>query len=713
MKKIVIATLVIGAIAAFFSLDGARLLSPELYRQWMTESPVLVAVLFGLVYVLATALSLPGAALLTLIAGGLFGLGWGLLIVSFASTIGASLAFLVSRSLLRDWVQSKFTKQLEKINAGVEKDGAFYLFTLRLIPLVPFFVINLVFGLTKVRLWTFYWVSQVGMLAGTAVYVNAGAELGALEELSLKGIMTPTILFAFILLAIFPWLARKILQPLVQALKNNRLYKPFNKPKKFDTNVLVIGAGSAGLVSAYIAAAVKAKVTLIEKHKMGGDCLNTGCVPSKALIKSAAVAKTLQDAEKFGLAPVAAKVDFAAVMMRIQKVIAEVEPHDSIERYTGLGVDCVTGAATIVSPWEVEVAGKRISARSLIIATGARPAIPDIKGLQNIAYYTSDSIWNLRENPGRLAIIGSGPIGCELAQAFARLGAQVTLIGRAPRIMPREDEDVSAFIEAVFQAEKIRVINAAQVQEVIDVQDTLEAKGEKTLRYTQAGQVRELGFDTLLICVGRQANVTGFGASTLGLELTDKGTLAVDEKMRTRFPNVYACGDVAGPYQFTHMAAHQAWYAAVNALFSPFKSFNVDYRIVPWATFTAPEVARVGLSEQEAAAQGIDVELTRYGIDDLDRAIADGEAQGFVKVLTKKGSDKILGAVIVGYHASDLITEFVSAMKHKTGLNDLLSTIHIYPTVSEANKYAAGNWKRAHAPERVLAWVERFHLWRR
>ena len=703
MKKIFLAVLIVVLVAAFFSLDGSRLFNPDLYRQLMANSPILVALLFAAVYVLATALSLPGAALLTLIAGGLFGLGWGLLIVSFASTIGASLAFLVSRTLLRDWVQAKFSSQLKRINAGVEKDGAFYLFTLRLIPLVPFIVINLVFGLTKVRLWTFYWVSQVGMLAGTAVYVNAGAELGALEELSIKGVMSPTILLAFILLAAFPWLARKLLQP----LKNYRLYKAYAKPKKFDTNVIVIGAGSAGLVSAYIAAAVKAKVTLIEKHKMGCDCLNTGCVPSKALIKSAAVAKTLQDAEKYGLAPVQTKVDFAAVMERIQSVIAEVEPHDSIERYTGLGVNCVTGAATIVSPWEVDVAGQRISARSLIIATGARPAIPKIDGLEHIDYFTSDSIWNLRENPGRLAIIGSGPIGCELAQAFARLGAKVTLIGRAPRIMPREDLDVSAFVESVFNAENIDVINAAQIKSVSEID------GEKTLSYIQKEQTQVLTFDTLLVCVGRQANVQGFGASTLGLELTEKGTLVVDEKMRTRFPNVYACGDVVGPYQFTHMAAHQAWYAAVNALFSPFKSFKVDYRIVPWATFTAPEVARVGLSESEASELGLNFEVTRYGIDDLDRAIADGEAKGFVKVLTKKGSDKILGAVIVGYHASDLITEFVTAMKNKTGLNALLSTIHIYPTVSEANKYAAGNWKRAHAPQAVLAWVEKFHRWRR
>lgn len=703
MKKIIVLVILAIAAGAFFSLDGARLFDPHLYQRWLEQQPVFAALIFACVYVLATALSLPGAALLTLVAGGLFGLGWGLLIVSFASTIGASFAFLASRTLLRDWVQSKFSVQLEKINAGVEKDGAFYLFTLRLIPLVPFFVINLVFGLTKVRLWTFYWVSQLGMLAGTAVYVNAGAELGALEELSVRGVLSPTIIFAFVLLASFPWLARLVMQQLERA----RIYRPFVKPKKFDTNLIVIGAGSAGLVTAYIAAAVKAKVTLIEKHQMGGDCLNTGCVPSKALIKSAAVAKTLGDAKKFGFAAVEAKVDFAEVMERIHRVIAEVEPHDSIERYSGLGVDCVTGAAAIVSPWEVEVNGKRISARSIVIATGARPAIPAIKGLDQVPYFTSDTIWNLCENPGRLLVLGAGPIGCELAQAFARLGAQVTLLGRSAHIMPREDTDVSLLIETVFVQENITLLLNAEAIDVLSGDDGYQ------LRYKKGDAVSSVKFDTLLIAVGRQANTDGFGASTLGLEITERGTLVVDKQLRTRFPNVYACGDVAGPYQFTHMAAHQAWYAAVNALFSPLKSFNVDYRLVPWATFTAPEVARVGLSEKEALAQGVEFEVTRYGIDDLDRAIADGEAQGFVKVLTKKGSDKILGAVIVGYHASDLITEFVSAMKYKKGLNDLLSTIHIYPTVSEANKFVAGNWKRNHAPQGLLNWVGKFHQWRR
>ncbi|MBB3166905.1 FAD-dependent oxidoreductase [Simiduia aestuariiviva] len=703
MKKILLLVAIVLGLGAFYGLGGEALLEPELYRRWLQQQPLMAALGFAAIYILVTALSLPGAALLTLIAGGLFGLGWGLLIVSFASTVGATLAFLTARLLLRDWVQAKFARQLDTINRGVEKDGAFYLFTLRLIPLVPFFVINLVFGLTRVKTWTFYWVSQLGMLAGTAVYVNAGAELGQLDELSVSGILSKEILLAFVLLATFPWLAKG----LMGQINRWRVYGPYAKPRAFDTNLVVIGAGSAGLVSAYIAAAVKAKVTLIEKHKMGGDCLNTGCVPSKALIRAAAVAQSLRDADQFGVKAVAPEVDFAAVMARVHKVIAQVEPHDSIERYTQLGVDCVTGSATLRSPWEVEVNGQIIRTRAIILATGARPAIPSLAGLDAVDYYTSDTIWNLRRNPGRLLVLGAGPIGCELAQAFARLGAQVTLLGRSSRIMPREDEDVAAVVAQVFAREQITVITGAEAQAVSQMDDG------KLLTYRQDGNTCTLAFDTLLVAVGRQPNVTGFGAESLGLAVTDRGTLAVDDKLRTRFPNIYACGDLVGPYQFTHMASHQAWYAAVNALFSPLKSFKVDYRVVPWATFTAPEVARVGLSEAEAQQQGIAYEVTRYGLDDLDRALADGAAEGFVKVLTAKGKDRILGAAIVGYHASDLITEFVSAMKHGHGMNSILGTIHIYPTVSEANKFAAGNWKRAHAPETLLNWVQKFHRFRR
>ncbi|AFU99449.1 FAD-dependent oxidoreductase [Simiduia agarivorans] len=702
MKKIGLLLILVLAAAAFYLLGGEQLLDPTLYRQWQADQPVATALVFGAVYVLVTALSLPGAAILTLVAGALFGLGWGLLIVSFASSLGATLACAVSRTLLRDWVQARFSAQLKTINAGVEKDGAFYLFSLRLIPLVPFFVINLVFGLTRVRLWTFYWVSQVGMLAGTAVYVNAGVQLGALDELSLSGIMTPGLLGAFVLLGLFPWLARA----LMARIQSARVYRDWQKPSRFDANLIVIGAGSAGLVSAYIAAAVKAKVILIEKHKMGGDCLNTGCVPSKALIKSAATARTVRAAEQFGVQAPAPETNWPAVMERIQSVIAAVEPHDSIERYTGLGVECVTGEARLTSPWTVEVNGNTLSARHIIVATGARPTVPDIPGLDQVPYLTSDNLWQLRDNPGRLLVLGGGPIGCELAQAFAALGANVTQVGRAPHLMPREDAEVSHFIEQRFRQEGIRLHLGAKVHrfERTDtgfVAHVSDDQGQHTL-----------AFDQLLLAVGRTPNVDGWGADLLGLECRD-GALAVDGFLRTRFPNILACGDLVGPYQFTHMASHQAWYASVNALFGWLKKFKVDYSVVPWATFTAPEVARVGHSEASAADAGLAFEVTRYGIDDLDRALADGSAEGFVKVITEKGKDRILGATVVGAHASDLITEFVSAMKHKRGLNSILGTIHIYPTMSEANKYAAGVWKRAHAPEKILSWVARLHAWRR
>lgn len=702
MKKLL---LLLGVVAAAFMLwqGGSDYLSFQYLQQWVEVNRPVAAAMFFLGYVLVTALSLPGAAIMTLMAGALFGLGWGVLLVSFASSIGATLACLVSRTLLRDWVQQRFAEQLQGINRGLEKDGAGYLFTLRLIPLVPFFVINLAFGLTPVRLWTFYWVSQIGMLAATVVYVNAGVQLGTIDSLSVSGILTPGIIGALVLLALFPWVA-KLLQGF---WTNKKRYRNFQKPQQFDTNLLVIGAGSAGLVSAYIAAATKAKVTLIEKHRMGGDCLNTGCVPSKALIKSAAVAHQLQHSKDYGIDGGAVQVDFSAVMQRVHKVIEDIEPHDSIERYSSLGVDCVQGEAKLISPWQVEVTGadgvQTLAAKNIIVATGARPFVPPISGLNSIDYLTSDNLWQLQQLPQKLLVMGGGPIGCELAQAFARLGSQVTQVDMAERLLPREDEDVSEHIQQQFKREGIELKLGAAIVEF--------SRGNNQNKATlDSGE--SIIFDQVLVAVGRQANVDGFGLQELGVELTERNSIATDDYLRTNYPNIYACGDVVGPYQFTHMAAHQAWYACVNALFGWLKKFRVDYSVVPWATFTSPEVARVGINETDARAQNIDFDITRYGIDDLDRAIADGSNQGFVKVITAKGSDKILGATIVGERASDLIGEFIGAMKHGIGFNKILGTIHIYPTMSEANKYAAGEWKRANAPERLLRWVERVHRWR-
>ncbi|TQV69616.1 pyridine nucleotide-disulfide oxidoreductase [Exilibacterium tricleocarpae] len=703
LKKLIVLGVVVAAITAFFVFNGQQYLSLDQFREWVTEEPVLTAGLYFAIYVVVTGLSLPGAAIMTLIGGAIFGLWWGLLLVSFASSVGATLAFAVSRTLLGDWVQEKFSAQLQTINRGVEKDGAFYLFSLRLIPIIPFFVINLAFGLTPIRTWTFYWVSQLGMLAGTFVYVNAGAELGAVEELSASGILTPGIISAFLLLAAFPFLARA----LMGRLRNYQLYKPYPKPKSFDNNMVVIGAGSAGLVSALIAATVKAKVVLIERHRMGGDCLNTGCVPSKALIRSAKINHYIERATQFGLRAERGTVDFAGVMERVQKVIKKIEPHDSVERYTEMGVECVAGDAKVLSPYAVQVGNRVITTRNIVLASGARPFVPPIPGIEQTGYLTSDTLWELREQPERLLVMGAGPIGCELAQSFSRLGTGVTLVDMAPRIMPREDEDVSDYVAATFEREGIEVLVGHKAV-------GFRREGERQIaRFDRDGVPVDVEFDQLLVAVGRKANVENMGLEDLGITTTPQGTLEVDEYLRTRYPNIYACGDLTGPYQFTHMAGHQAWYAAVNALFGRFKKFKVDYSVVPWATFTDPEVGRVGLNETDARQQGIDYEVTVYGIDDLDRAIADDEDRGFVKVLTRARSDKILGATIVGYHAAELIVEFITAMKHGIGLNKILATVHIYPTLSEANKYAAGVWKKARKPEGLLGWVEKYHAWQR
>ena len=707
-KKIALLLVIALIVGGYIIFDGEQYLSLAFFQNLYEQQPLLTAAVYFIIYVIAASLSFPGAALLTIIGGMIFGLWTGLLLVSFASSIGATLAFLASRFLLRDWVQNKFSSYLGSVNQGIEKDGAFYLFTLRLIPLVPFFVINLVMGVTPMRVAVFYLVSQVGMLAGTAVYVNAGAELGAVEEFSTAGILSWPLVLSFVLLAIFPFIARAI----VGVVQRRKVYKNYPKPKAFDTNMVVIGAGSAGLVSSYIAAAVKAKVTLVEKHKMGGDCLNTGCVPSKALIRAARAVKEISKANELGIQVAESTIDFAAVMERVRQVVRDIEPHDSVERYSSLGVDCIQGEATIVSPWEVKVDGKSIYTQNIVIASGARPFVPPIPGLDQLNYLTSDNLWDLNELPKKLLVLGGGPIGCELAQAFNRLGSEVIIVDMMSRVLPREDEDVSAFVQQRFVSEGINVLVGHKTI-------GFEQREGENIALLESEEVEadngnsEVSFDQVLVAVGRRANTSGLGLESLGIELNRNGTVTVDDYLRSRYPNIYACGDVAGPYQFTHTAAHQAWYVAVNALFGRFKKFKVDYTVVPWATFTDPEVAHVGLSEADAIAKNIPYEITKYGIDDLDRAIADNTAEGFVKALTVPGKDKILGATIVGYHAGDLLTEFVTAMKQGLGLKKILGTIHTYPTISEANKFVAGNWSKAHAPQGILNWVERYHAWQR
>lgn len=701
--KLLLLLVIASMVVAFFVFDLGQYLTLAYLKQQQASFDQLyqqhrltVLGAYALIYILVTALSLPGATIMTLAGGALFGLWTALLIVSFASSIGATLAFLVSRFLLRDWVQTRFGDKLSSINRGVEREGAFYLFSLRLVPLFPFFVINLAMGLTPLKAGLFYLVSQIGMLPGTFVYINAGTQLGQLE--SAAGILSLPMIISFALLGIFPLVAKKILA----IVKARKVYATFNRPDTFDYNLVVLGAGSAGLVSALIGSAVKAKVALIEKEKMGGDCLNTGCVPSKALIRSAKMISYAKRAEEFGFKTTKVKFDFAEVMERVQKVIAKIEPHDSAERFEGLGVEVIQGEAMIIDPWTIEVNGRTLTTRNIIVSTGARPFIPPIKGLDQVDYLTSDNLWQLRELPKKFIVLGGGPIGSEMTQAFARLGSKVTQVEMGERIIGREDPEVGDYIRQRFESEGIKVLTGHAAQEVV-VRD-----GKNFLLCEHQNTQVELEFDRILIAVGRTANVEGFGLQELGVEIGPRGTITADPFLRTNFPNILCAGDVTGPYQFTHTAGHQAWYAVVNALFGAFKSFKVDYRVVPWCTFTDAEVARVGLSETEAREQKIPFEITRYGLDDLDRAIADSEDHGWVKVLTKPGKDKILGVTIVGPHAGDLLSEFVLAMKYNLGLNKILGTIHTYPTLSEMNKMAAGQWKKNHIPEDLLVWVERY-----
>lgn len=700
----VILALAAAGIAAFFLFDASQYLTLEALRNhrdallaWTEDNFFLAVVLYFVVYVVMAALSVPGAAVLTIAGGALFGLLTGTVVVSFASTIGATLVFLAARFLFRDAVQKRFHRRLERVNRGVAREGGFYLFALRLVPVFPFWVINLVMALTPIRAGTFYWVSQLGMLPATMVYVNAGTQLASVD--SLGDILSPELIGAFALLGLMPLLLRWLLT----FIKRRRAYRGFQRPKHFDYNLIVIGAGAAGLSAAYIGANARAKVALIEKNRMGGDCLNTGCIPSKALLRTAQLLQDARESERYGIRRMDAEVDFGEVMARVREVIRKIEPHDSRERYEGMGVDVFEGHATLISPWEVEVDGKRISGRGIVLATGAEPFVPPIPGLDEVDYLTSETVWDLRELPNRLVVLGGGPIGCELAQAFVRLGSEVTVVEMADRLLPREDREAGEALETRFRKEGIQVATG-----------TKAVRAEpRNLVCEQNGEEIRIPFDTLLVALGRTPRVDGYGLEEVGIRLGENGTIATNGFQRTNVPNITVCGDAAGPHQFTHVASHQAWSAAVNALIHPFWSVRTDNRVIPWVTFTDPEVARVGLNEDEAQEKGIEYEVTTYSLADLDRAIADSADKGLVKVLTPSGKDRILGATLIGRRASEMLPEFVLAMKHKLGLKKILGTIHVYPTLSEANKYAAGEWRKAHLSERVLGPAERFFRWRR
>ena len=708
IKKIVILGLFVTVTLFVRELLPDEMMSLDYFKaqhqsllEYTTMRPYLSAIGFLIAYVLVAALNLPIATFMSLLGGALFGLGQGTLLVSFGSTVGATISFILCRFFFRESIETKFPEAVKKIDRGIEREGSYYLFALRMVPIFPFFLINTVMGLTRLSIPVFFIVSQIGMLPGTLAYVYAGTQLGELT--SSQSILSPRLLAAFVFIGLLPIFSRLLLD----YLRARKLYKKYQRPDKFDYNVIAIGGGAAGLVTSYIAAAVKAKALLIEKHRMGGDCLNTGCVPSKALIKTAKVLHSIRTHEKYGLSSASCKFSFSDVMERVDDIIRKIEPHDSVERYTELGVDCVNGTARVIDPFRVQVDDKIYTTRNIVIATGAKPIVPNVPGLAEVSYYTSDTIWQIREQPKRLLVIGGGPVGCELGQAFQRLGTQVTIVQRNSRLLVKENTEVSKYIADQLTKEGVQLLLSHELSGF----DNIEGEFMAICRGAQ-GETH-LAFDAILFALGREANTRGFGLEELSIGLREDGTLETDEFLRTKYQNIFACGDVTGPFQLTHASAHQAWYASVNALFQPFKKYTADYRVIPRVTFTDPEVAHVGLTAKEAEQHSIQVSSYTYGLDDLDRAITESEAQGFVTVLTKINTDEIVGATIVGANAGEYLSEFTLAMKYKIGLNKILGTVHPYPTFSEANKYTAGIWKKAEKPEKLLGWVQRFHAWRR
>ena len=691
-----ILAVLITATACFFYFDLSQYLTLESIKAHsgalhgkVQANPWWAAAVFCAVYAALTALSFPGTVVLTLLAGALFGLLEGTLLVSVASNVGALVAMLISRFMLRDWVQRRFGKQIAGINKGLAREGTFYLVSLRLIPLVPFVLLNPALGLTRINIWTFWWTTQLGMLPGHAIYVNAGEKLVGLRSLS--GILSPSIIGTLVLLAVFPILATRLLT----FYKARKVYRGWRKPKRFDCNLVVIGGGTGGLATARVAASLKARVSLVERERLGGLAMHDGGVPSKALCHVANRSQGQHSDEAFTEA------------MAQMRHLAEAARRDiSVDQYRRLGVDVIQGEARISSPWTVDVGGRTLTTRAIVIATGSRPQIPSIPGLAAVEPMTSDTLWALSERPERLLILGSGADACEFAQAFQRLGCQVTLASEDERLLSQEDAEVSEMMAKVLTADGIEIWLGLKAQRV----ETTE--GERRLICDDdEGNERSLPFDRVLLMLGQRADVEGLGLSKLRLECGDDGTLEADEYLATRYPNIYAVGSVAGPYGAPHVAEHQGWYAAVNALFGGLKRFVVSDRVTPRAIFTTPEIATVGLNEAEAHALKLEFETTRLDLSTHAGAVIAGAGQGYVKVITEHDTDRILGVTIVGDHASETIAGFVVAMKHKLGMNKLGKTVLVSPTQGEALRQVAEIWQRQHQSARMRAWAERFNRW--
>jgi pyruvate/2-oxoglutarate dehydrogenase complex dihydrolipoamide dehydrogenase (E3) component/uncharacterized membrane protein YdjX (TVP38/TMEM64 family) len=707
-------------------------------RDWLHGLGPLGPVVFTFIYIIAVVAALPGSAL-SIAAGALFGSVLGVILVSIGATVGASLAFLISRYFARESMVNWLGKneRFQRLDRLTEEQGAAIVALTRLVPLFPFNLLNYGFGLTRVPFWTYVFWSWLCMLPGIILYVvGADAVAKVLAQGKIPWYLVGAFLAVLIFLVIVVRYAKGRLGTSDKAAPAGKASNPADLPATPEVspldeynqelvanvrpgdwinpepaavyNLVVIGAGTAGLVTAAGAAGLGAKVALVERHLMGGDCLNYGCVPSKAVIRSSRLCAELSRAGTLGIqTPAGVEVDFAAVMARMRRLRAGISEHDSARRFRDLGVDVFLGQARFTGRDSIEVGGKTLRFKKAVIATGGRAVHPNIPGLSEAGFLTNETVFSLTERPGRLLVMGGGPIGCEFAQAMQRLGCQVTLLHKYDRLMNREDPDAAKIVQKIFLKEGITLIYNAKPLRV-------DRGGTgKVVQYEHDGQAGVIEVDEILIGAGRAPNVEGLNLEAAGVAYEGgKGRgVVVNDKLQTANPNIYAAGDVCLPYQFTHLADASARIVIQNALF--FGSKKLSALTIPWCTYTDPEVAHVGLSEQEAQKKKIAYQIFMKPLKEVDRAILDGEEEGFVKILVKAGSDKILGATIVASHAGEMISEVTCAMAGNVGLGALAGVIHPYPTQAEAIRATGDLYNRTRLTPFVKNLFTRFLAWRR
>ncbi|MBA3536096.1 MAG: FAD-dependent oxidoreductase [Tatlockia sp.] len=691
--------LLLGLLILFFSLRLDKYLTFTSLREnratlisWTKEHFFMAALLYMSCYTLAVAASVPGAVFLTLAGGFLFGVVFGTVFVIVSATLGATALFFAVRTSFGDWLAKSALSWLGRMREGFQQNAFSYLLMLRLVPLFPFWVVNIVPALLGVDAKTFIITTFFGILPGSIVYVMVGNGLSHVFEAN----QTPNLGIIFDIKVLLPLLALAALSfiPILYKRVNPKEQKKNPKTNQIKCDLSIIGAGAGGLSVAAVAAQLGLKVVLLESGKMGGDCLNYGCVPSKSLLAAGKIAYQLRHAAQFGISSKGLEIDFKKVMQQVHAVIKVLAKNDSVERFESLGVQVIKAVARFSGVNTLVAQDRVIEARRIVIATGSSPFKPPIPGLEDTPYLTNETIFNLTEQPKHLIVIGGGPIGCELAQAFSMLGSKITLI-EGFNLLPKDDVDCVAILRAQLKAMGIIIHEQAKVLGVEP-----HAHGGIKVSINQAGEKLAIRGSHLLIATGRRANVENLDLEKAGIVYSNKG-IEVNSRLQTSNRRVYALGDVVGPYQFTHMATYQAGIVLRNIAFKiPAK---VDYRAIPWVTYTLPEIAHVGLLAEEALKHA-DIQFTEWSFLENDRAQTEHSLEGKIKIISdKKG--RVLGVTIVGAHAGELILPWVIAIREKRTLRSFTDAVSPYPTLSEISKRVAGEFYKSKLFSNKTRWL--------